>query len=309
MSATPASRHNGAAAGEARRVTGLLPPVLTPFKDGALDLASFDRVLDDLAGNVAGVLVGGSVGEVPSLTVEERIALLHAACARRDLVGGVAFSIGDNSIEHSRRLLDAAGEAGADLLVVSVANYFANTREGLIAHLGEIGAQASADLCLYDNPVANHTPLSVADIAAIAAAVPRLTHVKVTDTSLEKVAALRAQTDLTVHAGDDAVLWHQLTRGAAGAMVALPMIYPARAAEIWRLLRAGETEAAYAAYRPVTPFLHGALGGVDYVAVIKAVLLERGLIDSDELRLPLTPLAAPRRREVLEAFAAEAALR
>jgi dihydrodipicolinate synthase/N-acetylneuraminate lyase len=62
--------------------------------------------------------------------------------------------------------------------------------------------------------------------------------------------------------------------------------------------------------RPVaTPFLHGALGGVDYVAVIKVILLERGLIDSDELRLPLTPLAAPRRREVLEAFAAEAALR
>lgn len=309
MSATSTSRADGAAAGGSRRVTGLLPPLLTPLKDGALDLVSFDRVLDDLAGSVGGVLVGGSVGEVPSLTVEERIALLHAATRRRDLVGAVAFSIGDNSIEHSRRLLDAAGEAGADLLVVSIPNYFANTREGLIAHLGEIGASASADLCLYDNPVANHTPLSVADIAAIAAAVPRLTHVKVTDTSLEKVGELKAATGLTVHAGDDAVLWHQLTRGAEGAMVALPMIYPQRAAEIWSLLGRGELEAAYAAYRPATPFLHGALGGVDYVAVIKAVLLERGLIASDELRLPLTTLAAPRRREVLEAFAAEAALR
>ena len=309
MSATPASRANGAATGEARRVTGLLPPLLTPFKDGALDLASFERVLDDLAGNVAGVLVGGSVGAVPSLAVEERIALLRAACARRDAVGAVAFSIGDNSLEHSRRLLDAAGEADADLLIVAVPNYFANSREALIAHIGTIAAEAHTDLCLYDNPVANHTPLSVADVAAIAAAVPRLKHVKVTDTALEKVAELREATGLTVHAGDDAVLWHQLTRGAEGAMVALPMIYPERAAEIWRLVRAGDHDAAYAAYRPATPFLHGALGGSDYVAVIKAVLLERGLIDSDELRLPLTPLAAPRRREVLEAFAAEAALR
>ncbi|MBB4664075.1 dihydrodipicolinate synthase family protein [Conexibacter arvalis] len=309
MSATPASHANGAAAGEARRVTGLLPPLLTPFKDGAVDFESFGRVLDDLAGHVAGVLVGGSVGEVPSLTLDERIALLRAACGRRDLVGAVAFSIGDNSIEHSRRLLDAAGEAGADLLVVSVPNYFANSRDGLIAHFGEIAAEAPADLCLYDNPAANHTPLSVADVVAIAAAVPRLTHVKVTDTALEKVAELKEATGLTVHAGDDAVLWHQFTRGADGAMVALPMVYPARAAEVWSLLRAGRTEDAYAAYRPATPFLHGALGGRDYVAVIKAVLLERGLIDSDELRLPLTPLGGARRREVLEAFAAEAALR
>lgn len=309
MSATPASRFNGAASGEARRITGFLPPLLTPFKDGALDLASFDRVLDDLAGHVGGVLVGGSVGEVPSLTVEERVALLRAACARRDSLGAIAFSIGDNSIEHSRRLLDAAGEAGADLLIVAVPNYFANSREGLIAHIGAIAEQSPVELCLYDNPAANHTPLSVADIAAIAAAVPRLTHVKVTDMALEKVAGLKQATALSVHAGDDAVLWHQLIRGADGAMVALPMIYPERAAEIWRLLRRDEPEAAYAAYRPATPFLHGGFGGSDYVAVIKAVMLQRGLIDSDELRLPLTPLSALRRREVLEAFAAEAALR
>lgn len=305
MSASPTTHASAVHPDAGRRVTGLLPPLVTPFKDGAIDRASLDRVLDDLAGSVAGVLVGGSVGEVPSLTVEERIELLRAVCDRRDLVGDVAFSIGDNSIENSRRLLDAAGEAGADLLVVSVPNYFANTAEGVVAYLGALGELSPVGLCLYDNPVSNHTPLSVAEIAALAAAVPRLTHVKVTDTALEKVAALREQTTLTIHAGDDAVLWHQLSRGVDGGMVALPMIFPRRAAALWRHVRDGELEAAYAEYRPAAAFLHGALGSSDYVAVVKAVLHARGLIGSDELRLPLLPLRPARRREVLEAFAAE----
>jgi 4-hydroxy-tetrahydrodipicolinate synthase len=305
MSASPTTPVVVARTHAQRRITGLLPPLLTPFKDGAIDRAGLDRVLDDLAGNVAGVLVGGSVGEVPSLTVEERIELLRAVCDRRDLVGDIAFSIGDNSLENSLRLLDAAGEAGADLLVVSLPNYFANSAEGLVAHLGALGAASPVDLCLYDNPVANHTPLTVAEIAALAAAVPRLTHVKVTDTALEKVTALREQTTLTIHAGDDAVLWHQLTRGVDGAMVALPMIFPGRAAALWRHVCDGELEQAYAAYSPAAAFLHGGLGSSDYVAVVKAVLHARGLIDSDELRLPLLPLRAQRRREVLEAFAAE----
>ena len=110
--------------------------------------------------------------------------------------------------------------------MLSCPNYFANTLPMLIEHFGAVGEFASADICLYDNPVASHTVLSVADIASIAAAVPRVTHIKVTDTAIDKVAELRAATDLVVLAGDDAVLWNQLARGAEGAMVALPMIAP-----------------------------------------------------------------------------------
>jgi dihydrodipicolinate synthase/N-acetylneuraminate lyase len=47
------------------RLTGLVPPIATPFRGGSLDLASFARLIDHLAGHVSGYLVGGSVGEVP----------------------------------------------------------------------------------------------------------------------------------------------------------------------------------------------------------------------------------------------------
>jgi dihydrodipicolinate synthase/N-acetylneuraminate lyase len=94
-------------------------------------VASLERQLDYLHEHVSGFLVGGSLGEVASLTIEEREALIRT-CA---------------------------------------------------GHQNE-----------------------------------RL--------SIDKVAALKGETDFVVWAGDDSVLWHQLSRGADGAMVALPMIYP-----------------------------------------------------------------------------------
>jgi 4-hydroxy-tetrahydrodipicolinate synthase len=284
------------------RLTGLIPPISTPFRDGILDLPSLDRLLDHLAEHVSGVLVGGSVGEVASLTLEERATLTRAAAARRPAGHTLAVSISDNAIANSRRLSEVAGEVGADVLMVSCPNYFGNSLQMLIEYFGAIGEFASADICLYDNPAASHTLLSIDDIRALAGAVPRLTHVKVTDTAVDKVAALRAATDLVICAGDDAVLWNQLSRGVDGAMVALPLIAPEIASALWRSYERGMLDEAFSAYARTAPFLHSSLGATDYVSVIKEVLQHRGVIESAEVRLPLVRLSELRKAEVMGAL-------
>jgi dihydrodipicolinate synthase/N-acetylneuraminate lyase len=143
----------------------------------------------------------------------------------------------------------------------------------------------------------------VADIKAIADAVPRVTHIKVTDTAIGKVASLREATGLVVCAGDDAVLWNQLTGGVDAAMVALPMIAPAIAARLWSAYERRAMDDAFTAYAHVAPFLHSSLGAADYVGVIKTVLHHRGVIESAELRLPLVALPAAREAEVVAAVA------
>jgi 4-hydroxy-tetrahydrodipicolinate synthase len=285
------------------RLTGLVPPIATPLRDGSLDLPSFARQIDYLAAHVSGYLVGGSVGEVPSLTLDERVSLMREAARCRPAGHSLAVSVSDNSIVNSRRLSEIAGEVGADALMLSCPNYFANSLDMLIEYFGAVGEFADADICLYDNPLASHTVLSVADIASIAQAVPRVTHVKVTDTAIDKVAELRAATDLVILAGDDAVLWNQLVRGVDGAMVALPMIAPEAAAELWSACARGAFDDAFAVYARVAPFLHSALGAPDYVAVIKTVLHYRGVIASAELRLPLGALSPARTADVLAALA------
>jgi 4-hydroxy-tetrahydrodipicolinate synthase len=284
------------------RVTGFLPPIATPILDGKLDLASLTRELDYLADHVAGYLVGGSVGEVASLTLEERVTLIHACADHVQGERALAVSISDNCVEYSKRLADVAGETGADVVMVSCPNYFTNNLGMLVEYFGALAEFVPTDICLYDNPIASHTQLSVEDIQAIADAVPRVSHIKVTDTAIEKVAALREATDLVIHAGDDVVLWHQLSRGADGAMVALPMIYPECASAIWRAFQAGDEPGAFEEYARATRFFHIALGAPDFVASIKTVLHHRGIITSPEVRLPLLQPNERRREEFIAAL-------
>lgn len=281
---------------------GFIPPIATPMRDGAIDYDSLDNLVDYLQGAVTGYLVGGSVGEHPSLTLEERDALTRAVARRRGPGKLLAVSVADNCLANCRRMVDSSVAAGADLLMVSCPNYYTNTRAMLISYFQEVGSYSDIPLCLYDNPIASHTQLSVPDIQALAQAVPTLRAVKVTDPNAEKVRILHETTDLVIHAGDDIVIWHMLSRGAHGGMVALPMIFPTESAIIWERFQRGDLPGAYATYRTTTHFIHIALGAPDYVAVIKTVLHRRGIIASPEVRRPLLPVDDFRRAEVLSAL-------
>ena len=281
---------------------GFIPPIATPMRNGAIDYDSLDSLVDYLRDSVSGYLVGGSVGEHPALTLDERKALTRAVARRRASDRTLAVSVADNCLENCRRMAEDAVDAGADLLLVSCPNYYTNTVPMLIAYLGEVGSYSRVPLCLYDNPIASHTTLSVTDIMALADAVPTLRAIKVTDPSPEKVRALRERTDLIVYAGDDFVLWHMLARGAHGGMVALPMIYPDESRAIWDAVQQEDWSGAEAAYRRTSHFIHIALGAPDYVPVIKTVLHQRGVIASPEVRIPILALSDERRAEVLRAL-------
>jgi 4-hydroxy-tetrahydrodipicolinate synthase len=283
-------------------VSGVVPPIPTPFLDGKVDLTSLRRVLDYLHASVDGVLVGGSTGETPSLTVAEREAIIRTVATHLDGDRFLVVSIADNSIENTKRLAAVAAECGAALLVLSCPSYFPNDLGMLEAYFGAVAAFSSGDLCLYDNPMTSKTWLSVHDIHALVAAVPRLNHVKLTDPTREKAARLRERESLRVFAGDDSVLWHHLDCGADGVMTAIPLIRPEVTARMWRAVAEGQSRAAYAEYRGLSHFIHIGLSAPDYPAVVKTVLHERGVLASSELRPPLLPLTPGRHSEIFQAL-------
>jgi dihydrodipicolinate synthase/N-acetylneuraminate lyase len=283
-------------------LAGIFPPIPTPFQDGRLDLDSLRRMLDDLVGSVDGVTVGGSLAEAASLSITERETVIRTVANHLDRDRALVVSITDNSLEQTRRLSDVAGECDAALLMLSCPNYFENDRPMLEAYFSAVADFASADLCLYDNPLASNTTLSVDDIVAIQLAAQRITHIKMTDNTMDKITQIRSRLDATIFCGDDAVLWHHLLTGAEGIMVSIPMVYPERTARMWKLVVDGDLEQAYVLYRKLSHFIHCALSQQDYPAVIKAVLHERGLLSSSEVRLPLLPLTRARRDEVFSAL-------
>jgi 4-hydroxy-tetrahydrodipicolinate synthase len=281
-------------------LTGLHPPLATPMHNGAIDFDSLERELEHLSPYVHGVLYGGSISETTSLSVSERISVIERVAATLG-PDRVSVSIADNSLVNRAMIAEAAMAVGVQLLVLSCPNYYTNDLSMLVDYFTAVAELTpGTDLCLYDNPYTSHTWLSPADIIALVRAVPQITHAKVTDRALEKVATLTREADLTVLSGDDLILWHHLNNGAAGLMTALPLIFPSRCAELWQAWIGGDRPRAKRHFDEMAAYCNAALSADDYPYFIKASMHHQGVLPSDEVRPPLRRITSHRLADALE---------
>jgi 4-hydroxy-tetrahydrodipicolinate synthase len=276
---------------------GLIPPVITPFRDGQVDGDSIARLVEACAPYLDGMVVAGSTGEGPSMTFAERTATVahfsRAMQGRLHLIVGVA----ETSLEAIRELMRFGDEQGAAGYLVPLPFYFRHTAETIVAFFREVSAYTDGEIIIYDNPYATKTVLTVAEYSLLAGLRPNIRHVKITDTVLSKVDAARARGDLILLSGSDEVMQQQVVRGCEGAITATPQVFPAASRAWFTATRAGDLAASTRLFARLLPFINEVMIGTDdYPAVIKYGLKQRGVIASDEVRAPLAPLGEVRRR-------------
>src|SRR6185312_7539151 len=103
---------------------GSYPPLVTPFRDGAVDFDTFGRLVEHQIGEGShGIVVTGTTGEPSTLTVSERVELLRVAVATAKGRVPVVAACGSQSHADSLEMMQAAEKAGADALLV-VTPYF-----------------------------------------------------------------------------------------------------------------------------------------------------------------------------------------
>jgi 4-hydroxy-tetrahydrodipicolinate synthase len=280
---------------------GLIPPVITPFRQGRVDGESIARLVDFCAPHLDGVVVAGSTGEGPSMALAERTQTIdhfsRAIRGRIPLIVGVA----ETCLEDIRTLMQFGDEHGSAGYLVPLPFYFRHTVETVTAFFREVSRFTDGEIIIYDNPYTTKTVLTVADYERLAALRSNIRHVKITDTALAKVDAAKAQGGLTLLAGSDEIMHQQVIRGCAGAVTAVPQAFPAESRAWFEAARAGDLATSGRLFGRLLPFINEVMIGADeYPAVIKWALRARGVIASDEVRPPLAPLDDVRRR-VLEA--------
>ena len=132
-------------------------PVFTPYNaDGSVNydaIPSLARYSE--AQGVEIVLLGGSTGEWPSLSADERLGLLKAWRAATALP--VMFHAGHNDVRIAKQLAAGAEQLGADsILVVSPCVFKPATVQELVAILSEIAAAAPKTPFCPSNAAAEH---------------------------------------------------------------------------------------------------------------------------------------------------------
>jgi 4-hydroxy-tetrahydrodipicolinate synthase len=271
--------------------------LVTPFRDGAVDLASLSRLAAHLVeSGVRALYPCGCTGEATSLTREERAAVITTVV---EAARGRAAVIAGTGTAHTGETIDLSREAirlGADAVMVITPYSVKPTQEGLLAHYRAVADAVDRPIVLYNVPGRTGVTISAETVARLSEH-PRIQAIKEATGSVEMASAIRAQCDITVLAGDDSLFLPLLAVGARGVVSVAGHLVPAELTAMYTHTRAGRWEEAERIHRA----LHGlfrALFLETNPAPVKQALELVGMIRGD-LRLPLVPVR-PETRAALE---------
>jgi 4-hydroxy-tetrahydrodipicolinate synthase len=273
---------------------GLWIPLITPFfRDGALDEVSLRRLVRHYAAlPVDGLVLAATTGESLTLEPDEIEQFIFAV---RDEIGeNLPISLGLSG-SNTRTLLEALDRTAAwpiGSYLISCPYYSRPSQRGLERHFGALADRAAHPVLLYNIPyrtgvnLGNETMLRLAEHPNIV--------------GLKDCCADRNQSlDLLRHrpagfavlTGEDAHYHEALLDGADGGILASAHIETETFAFIHKLVAAGEHDAALSQWRAVAD-LTQLLFAEPSPAPIKYWLWRAGLIDSAEVRLPMTEVSA-----------------
>jgi len=222
----------------------VLTATVTPFdSSGAVDYDRYGELCTYLVDNGSdGVVVSGTTGEAPTLSDDERLALLRTAI---DAIGDratVVAGTGTYSTAHSVHLTEQAHEAGAHGFLVVTPYYNKPPPRGIVAHFQAVSAASDRPVIVYNIPsrvVINIEPKTMAQLAEI----PNVTSVKQANDDLGQAERI-LELGLDLYAGDDNLIYPFLELGGKGGVCVHTHVVGPQVAEMVRRFRDGDTEGA-----------------------------------------------------------------
>jgi 4-hydroxy-tetrahydrodipicolinate synthase len=225
----------------------VITAMVTPFKtDGSVDIDSFRELATYLVDNGSdGVVVCGTTGESPTLSDKEKLLLFAAAV---DAVGERARVIagtGTYDTAHSVHLTEQAATLGVDGVLVVTPYYNKPPQRAIVRHFEAIAAASDLPIIAYNIPsrvVVNIEPITISRLAEIDTVVA----VKQAHDNLDEARFIAEQTRLDLYSGDDPNTLAFLDVGAIGVVSVTAHLWGTQIAEMIRLHRDGDYDAARA---------------------------------------------------------------
>jgi 4-hydroxy-tetrahydrodipicolinate synthase len=271
-----------------RPLSGIFLPLITPFRDGALDEQSLRRIVAHYASSpLDGFVVAATTGEGLTLDEEETERLAGVTAAE---AGGRPVFLGLCGSD-TRKLLECLAEtrdwpiAG---YLIACPYYSRPSQEGLRRHFTRLAEHTEKPILLYNIPyrtgvnLANETLLRLAEL-------PNVIGVKdcCADATQSYDLLRQRPPGFAVLTGEDSLFYGALAHGADGGVLASAHVDPQAFVRLRDAVVAGDRVGALAIWRELVD-LTRLIFAEPSPAPIKHWLWRRGLIASPELRLPMT---------------------
>jgi 4-hydroxy-tetrahydrodipicolinate synthase len=271
---------------------GSLVALLTPFKNGQLDLAAYERLINwHIDSGTQGIVVCGSTGESFLLSSDEQRELILLAvqttAKRVPIIAGAAGF----TTEATLALCQQAETWGVDAVMVVTPPYIKPTQEALYHFFATLHNNTTLPLIIYNNPGRAGGIFVEDDTLCRLAELPRIIGVKDSTDCMVRPVNLRRRLgkDFILLSGDDATTTAFLAQGGHGAISVTANVAPRHCAQLHQAWQQGDL-VRFAELRDLLTPLHQALFVEPNPIPLKYAASKLGLC-RNELRAPLMPMA------------------
>ncbi|WP_374349270.1 4-hydroxy-tetrahydrodipicolinate synthase [Chitinimonas sp.] len=273
-----------------QQFSGIWIPLITPFRDGAVDLPAAQGLIETFHGSgIAGLVICGTTGEAATLSATEQRQLLAAAQEAAGPELPIMFGLAGNDTAAVCAAARALNDIDLAALLVSAPYYTRPSQAGLLRHFEQLAASTRHRIVLYNIPYRSGVNLGIDTCRALASH-PQFVAIKESNgIQLDQLGEL-IDSPLQVLCGEDSLAFVAGCLGADGAIAASAHLRPDLWVAMFQHLAAGRLAAARDIHRQLLPMVR-LLFSEPNPAPLKAVLASEGMI-RNELRLPMLPASA-----------------
>lgn len=274
--------------------------IVTPFKEGKVDLESYEKLIDfQLKNNTQALIVLGTTGEASTQTFEEREKIISLSVKKVNGKIPVIIGTGSNSTQKSIEHTKQAEDLGADGVLLVTPYYNKCTQNGLIKHYTEIANSTSLSVILYNVPSrtgVNIEPETVAELSKV----ENILAVKEASGNISQILEIKrlVPEDFRIYSGNDDQIVPIYACGGSGVISVSSNVIPKEMQQMCEAFMSGNVEEALKMQVLYKKFLNLLFCEVNPIPV-KAALNAMGYIE-DELRLPLTCMEENNKNKLIE---------
>ena len=287
------------------QITGSIVAIVTPMhEDGSLDFPALRALVDwHVAEGTDGIVIVGTTGESPTVSVEEHCELIRVAVEQAGKRIPIIAGTGGNSTKEAIELTAFAKKVGADASLQVVPYYNKPTQEGMYRHFRTIAEAVELPVLLYNVPGRTVADMNNETILRLAQ-VPGIVGVKEATGNIDRAAQLikDAPEGFAIYSGDDPTAVALILLGGHGNISVTANVAPRKMHEMCVAALKGDVVTARR--------LHMELIGLNKAMFVEAnpipvkwALQQMGRMEGG-IRLPLTPLSEANHDYVRKALAA-----
>lgn len=274
------------------QISGVWLPIITPFLEDEIDYKSYKRLIDYYADKgISGLIPMGTTGEIPTLTDYEFEEMIEKTLEYNNDRLPVYVGVGGNC---TKKVIDKVKLAEKYNFggILSVCPYYNRpNQEGIYSHFKSISEETNLNIIVYNIPYRTGTNIENETIRKMAEH-KNIVALKDSCGDMKQTMALLMDPpkDFSILTGEDLLLYSTLTLGGNGGILASAHLQTEKFVKLYENVKNKNLSEAFQTWQELYPFIP-LLFKEPNPAPIKYALSKMGLLDSCELRLPLTQIS------------------